>query len=471
MAAPRSKSEHDPDTTSNNCGQVRQNEQQVALDDMPAEMINAIFSHLRPRDLTKLARVSKRYREITQSSLWRSIELHRQDAHHETFGLPTQNNICHSYLDDQLLDPWAYRGLGGADLAFDHHNAKFGAAVKKLFRTAGKSQAWTRLAPFVQHLCLTVTHKSPPQIWNTMLSLPNLAMLEVIGEYSTTNEGPPGAANLREPKARQIRDVRLRGYIPVQFVLQLWKASASSIVCLDLGALEPPKLHEGNDEELELQQELGHPLYVAPRGLLCLGQGSAPSFDSLTHLLLCKRGDLDGPPDMSEDEDLGIREEKPHEVKQLKEWASLLSSVRSTVVEVVLEQRPVYLEEYLLYHEMEITSSDMTSFCPWLHSFDSLFYRHILKAVFDDGKAWPKLRKLTLRGINLIGFEEEIGEALDDFNKRVLPGVMVEEIPGNYMFFNTHKGTILNQHGADGLKPHLEAPYDDDAWNDFWPLF
>jgi hypothetical protein len=91
--------------------------------------------------------------------------------------------------------------------------------------------------------------------------------------------------------------------------------------------------------------------------------------------------------------------------------------------------------------------------------------------VFDDGKAWPKLRKLTLRGINLIGFEEEIGEALDDFNKRVLPGVMVEEIPGNYMFFNTHKGTILNQHGADGLKPHLEAPYDDDAWNDFWPLF
>jgi hypothetical protein len=29
-----------------------------------------------------------------------------------------------------------------------------------------------------------VTHKSPPQIWNMMLSLPNLHTIEVIGEYS-----------------------------------------------------------------------------------------------------------------------------------------------------------------------------------------------------------------------------------------------------------------------------------------------
>jgi hypothetical protein len=172
---------------------------------------------------------------------------------------------------------------------------------------------------------------------------------------------------------------------------------------------------------------------------------------------------------MSEDEDFEIREDEAHEVKQLKEWASLLSSVRSTVVEVVLEQRPVYLE-YLLYHGIEISPSDTTSFCPGFHSFDSLFYRHILKAVFDTGKAWPKLRKLTLRGINLIGFEEETGEALDDFNKRALPGITVEEMPGNYMFFNTRKGTILNQHGADGLKPHLETPHDDDEWDELWPL-
>jgi hypothetical protein len=455
---------------SNDCKELHQNEQQATLDDMPAEMINAIFSYLWTHDLTKLARVSKKYRDITQSSLWRSIELHRQDAHHEAFGLSTQKSIRRSYLDDQLHNPWVYRVPGGADLAFDHRNAKFSTAIRRIFRSAGKSRAWTRLAPLVHHLCLTVTHKSPPQIWDAILSLPNLSTLEVIGEYSANNEGPPVATNLREPKAQKIRDVRLRGYIPADFVSQLWKASASSVVCLDLGALEPPNLYEGDAEEMELQQELGHPLYVAPRGLLCLGEGGAPSFSSLTHLLLCKRGSFDGPPDMSEDEDFEIREDDAHEVKQFKEWAAFLNSVRSTVVEVTLELRPVYLE-YLLYTELEIYADDLTEFCPFLHSFDSLFYRHILSSVFDDGKAWPSLEKLTLRGINLNGFEEETGETLDVFTKRVIPGVTVQNISGNYMFFNTRKGTIMNQYGADGLKPHIGPSHGNDEWDDLWYMF
>jgi hypothetical protein len=38
----------------------------------------------------------------------------------------------------------------------------------------------------------------------------------------------------------------------------------------------------------------------------------------------------------------------------------------------------------------------------------------------------------------------------------MLPVVGVDQISGNYMFFNTRKGTIMNQHGADGLKAHLD---------------
>jgi hypothetical protein len=457
MAAP-------PDNpTMHDSGQARDCKQQVTLDDMPAEINNAIFSNLRPHDLTKLACVSKKYREITQSILWRSIELHRQDAHHETFGLPTQTNICRSYLDDQLGDPWAYRSRTGADYVFDHRNTKFGTVVRKLFRSAGKSQAWVRLAPFVQHLCLTVTHKSPAQIWDMILSLPNLTTVEVVGEYSTNNEGPPGAARLREPIARKVRDVRLRGYIPAKFVSEMCKASAPNIICLDLGALEPPKQYHGDAEEIDWQEEMGYAIYFAPRGLLWLNQSPVPSLSSLTHLLLCTRGNFDGPPDMSEEEDAEFRDDEAHEVEQLKEWASLLRSIRSTVVEVVLEQRPIYLD-YLLHHGLEISPHDETGFCPGLHSFDSLFYNRILKAVFDDGKAWPKLKKLTLRGINLTGFEEETEETLETFTKRALPGVTVQEIPGNYMFFNTRKGTIMNQHGADGLKPHLKSL--EEEWDD-----
>jgi hypothetical protein len=109
--------------------------------------------------------------------------------------------------------------------------------------------------------------------------------------------------------------------------------------------------------------------------------------------------------------------------------------------------------------------SDKTSFCPELHSFDSLFYHRILQAAFDDGKASPKPKKLTSRGINLTGFDAETGETLETFTERALPGVTVKEMPGNYMFFNTRKGTIMNQHGADGLKPHLGSLEDD--WDDF----
>jgi hypothetical protein len=319
------------------------NREVAAIDDMPAEMIDAIISSLRPHDLTVLARVSKKYREIAQSALWRCIELHRQDEHHQIFGLTTLKDTRRSHLDDALLDSWSYRDDGGRDHVFDRHRAKFATAVRKLYRTAGKSQAWTRLAPLVQHMCLTVTYMSPPQIWDMILSLPNLATIEIVGEDPINGQGPPQPATLRAPGARTIQDVRLRGYVPAKFVLELCKASASSIASLDLGALEPPKVFCGDADEMELQKELGYPLYVAPRGVLWFSQGSAVIFGNLTRLLLCKRGSFDGPPDMSEDEDFEIREDDAHECIELKQWASLLRSVRSTIVEVVLEQRPVYL--------------------------------------------------------------------------------------------------------------------------------
>jgi hypothetical protein len=231
---------------------------------------------------------------------------------------------------------------------------------------------------------------------------------------------------------------------------------------LDIAALQPPRVFVGDAEEIELQQEIGYQLYVAPCGVLWFRQTSI-SFGSLIHFLLCKRGQFDGPPDMSEDEDFEVREDAARELAELRQWGSVLRSI-STIVEIFLEQRPVYLS-YLLDHGMEISTNDKTRFCPIFNDFDSLFYRHILKSTFDDGKPWPKLQKLTLRGINLNRFEAEIGKTLSTFTERSLPGTLVQEIPGNYMFLNTCTGTLMNQHGADGLRPQLDSPcthyYDD----------
>jgi hypothetical protein len=51
---------------------------EVSLDKMSAELTTEIMSHIRPHDLTKLARASKRYRGFAQSALWRNIELPRR---------------------------------------------------------------------------------------------------------------------------------------------------------------------------------------------------------------------------------------------------------------------------------------------------------------------------------------------------------------------------------------------------------
>jgi hypothetical protein len=428
-------------------------ERQVTLDDMPSETINAIFGYLRPHDLTKMACVSKKYRDITQSILWGSIELHRQDAHHDAYGLSTQNDICRSYLDEELYDdPWSYRDENCVDVKFHRHNAKFGTAVRKLYRTAGKSQAWARLALFVQHLCLTVTNKSPPQIWDMILSLPNLTTVEVIGEYSADNQGPPQPTSLRQPGACKIRNVRLRGYIPEEFVVEMCKASAATIVSLDLAAFLPPKIFVSDEEETEWPQQFSG-LYEAPCAVPWFDQSSI-SFSSLTHLLLCRRGQFTGLYDGWDDDERETLDEIAYSPAELEQWASVLRSVRSTIVEVVLEQRPVRVKSLL--ERGSDRHDDKAYFIRGYDSFDSLFYRHILKSTFDDGEPWPRLKKLTLRGINLEDIEAETGETLSAFTERSLPGTFVQEVTGNYMFFNDNTGTIMSQHGADGLTPQLD---------------
>ncbi|KAF2254864.1 hypothetical protein BU26DRAFT_559513 [Trematosphaeria pertusa] len=444
----------------------------ASIQTLPAELINEITSHLRPHDLTRFARVSKQFREFAQSTLWRSIELHRKDAHHGGFGLTIQQTIPRMYLDDVLRGSWSYRSFNGDDPEFDRRNAKFGTAIRTLYRTAGKSHAWMRLSGWVRHLCLTVGHKTPGSIWNAILSLPTLGAVEVIGEYSLDShfqwKGPPKAAALRQPSASKIRNVRLRGYIPSNFVSMVCKASAKSIVSLDLGMIEEPNVWEGDLEDMELQEELGYPLFAAPRGVLWFPLDSAPLLPSVTHLLLCKRGHYDPIPEMSEPEDLEYREDESYEIHELKHWAVLLKSVRSTVVEVVLEQRPVMLE-YILDPEYELSPHDHVFFDPECLE-NTLFWQHVVRSVFDDGAGWPKLARLIFRGVDERGFEQGLGESLQAFASRVLPGVQVDVVRGTHMFFSTRHGTISNRHGADGLKPHLD-PTEDPNVDFFGGLF
>jgi hypothetical protein len=211
--------------------------------------------------------------------------------------------------------------------------------------------------------------------------------------------------------------------------------------------LEVPKIYKGDRNKDELEEQLGYPLYVAPRGLLWYDANTSPAFSSLTHILLAKPGPFDAPPDMLEEEDSDIRHDPEHESEEQKQWASLLGSVSSTAIEVVLEHRPVYLI-YILDFGMDLSPHEKIDTSP-----DRGLREAVLKAVFAEGGPWPKLKNLTFRDMASSGFDlmfddKEPEESLQDSVAKMLSEVKVDQISGNYMFFNTRKGTIMNQHGA-----------------------
>ena len=153
----------------------------ATLDSMPAKLTIEILGHLRPRDLTKLARTSKKYRDAAQSVLWRNIELHRRDAHDGHWGVLDRESVSRAFLDDIWRHPWSGSVY---ELVIEQNDARFNSVLKRKYQSAGMSQGWKRLAGFLRSLCLTVTAISSPRIWDMILSLPNLDRLEVVGEHT-----------------------------------------------------------------------------------------------------------------------------------------------------------------------------------------------------------------------------------------------------------------------------------------------
>ncbi|KAI4647026.1 uncharacterized protein J4E78_008998 [Alternaria triticimaculans] len=452
---------------------------EAMIDKLPAELTIDVMSYLRPHDLTQLARASKRYRGFAQSALWTSvgdsalylkhIELHRQDAHDNCFTL-SHKQPPRAYLEDYLLHPWCYRDYDGVDAEYDTRNEQFRAAIREMYASNGKSEAWDRIKPVVRHLCLTVTHESPPDIWNTILSLPNLRTIEVIGEYSEDRRShghldtflmiPTGLYIHLNPKIGEGRpQLNWASGIRRQPVYRM--ASASTIVSLDLGLLDEPEFFRGHELELSEYGETICPVYIGPRGGLW-HDAAWPEFASLTHLLLCKPVWFNGFRKRPNDLD--------YEAPQMKQWASLLRSIRLTAVEIVLEHRKIFVDRHDEVDEHIKADADVK--CPP----DIRFRHRVVEQAFTE--PWPNLKTLTFRGMSSAkgDYWPKAGpdESLQDYSRKLLPGVQVNQIPGNYMFFNTERGTILNQHGADGLKVHLEfdgkhdleALYDSDNFTD-----
>ncbi|KAJ4286128.1 hypothetical protein N0V90_013477 [Kalmusia sp. IMI 367209] len=401
----------------------------ASLDTIPAEMVAEVTNLLQPNDLTKLARTSKRLCTFAQATLWRSVELHRKDAHHQQFGLAIQKSLSRRYLDDELRDEWSYRTPSGSDAEFDRRNAKFGDVIRQLYSTAGT--------------------------------------VEVIGESDKDSNHltkfPPRPIGILAPAARKVRNVRLRGYIPSEFVTALCKASADHLASLDLGILEEPRIWEGgpSEEYTNYDEDFVYTIYTAPQGPIWFSTDTMPPLRSLTHLLLCKPGARETLPDLAEEEDFEYREDREHRIAELNQWASILKFFRNTVEEVILEQRAICLDYVPSLENGPSPGAEYFDFMMYSDTDTGAmgvdFLRYVLKAI-DDGGEWPKLSKATLRGIDFNGLAQEMEESLEEYMVRVLPGVVLKKLYGHHMSFNTRTGAVKNQHGADGLKPQLDLP-------------
>jgi len=121
-------------------------------------------------------------------------------------------------------------------------------------------------------------------------------------------------------------------------------------------------------------------------------------------------------------------------------------------VEVVLEHLRIFVDRHEEIDE-SITADEEVK-CPP----DIRFHQDVVEQAFTE--AWPNLKKLTFRGMSSAkgDYWPKAGpdESLQERSMKLLPGVQVNQVSGNYMFLDTKRGTILNQHGADGLKVHLE---------------
>jgi len=307
-----------------------------------------------------------------------------------------------------------------------------------MYASNGKSEAWGRIKKLTRHLCLTVTHESPPEIWNMILSLPNLRTIEVIGEYSEDPKGPPTALGLlQKPAATKVQNVRLRGYVPVEFVSAICRASASTIVSLDLGILEEPQLFEPDEEEETNDWRTRRRTYYIPSGDMRHLEVNWPSLTRLTHLLLCKPGPFDLPVDIPEEEEerySGMLQDLEKEAAEMKQWASLLRSIRLTAVEVVLEHRAILRSSHVMDEDVSIRKVLVDS------PLDIRFREDVVENVFAEG--WPKLKTLIFRGMGSSLMEPE--ESIEELVKDKLPRTLSKNVCRSYMFVDTSQGSALN---------------------------
>ncbi|KAJ4341134.1 hypothetical protein N0V95_007298 [Ascochyta clinopodiicola] len=324
---------------------------------LPAELFACVLACLHMEDLCNLMRVSKAYHAIVQPALWTVIEMHSSDLHPKLA-------LCVEEAKTRMLpryntDPLA-RGQDRNDERARLRGARFlvTCSVDPLWGEKLHKARREELAALVRRLCLSVKIESASLLALKFAHFVNLEDLEIVGLWDQNHGVEP--STVRIPALRKLKGLRLRGYLPREFV-QWLLAEPEHVEELELAVLDrlvgtsnvgyweewvnPPPysyvqqgftedLAEEDIAELTRQENLAHD-GVAPRGLTCLTGDIMSRLVSLGKLHLCK------PSSGFKIDDQWMHFSQVSDDAVLAEWNVLLRAIRKTLQYLVLDSQTV----------------------------------------------------------------------------------------------------------------------------------
>jgi hypothetical protein len=449
---------------------------------LPTEVIACIVARLCMEDLCALMRVSKVYNAIVQRALWTVIEMHRSEYHVQAVHRVLCTELAKAHMVPQYNTGPPAQKPHHIDERAHCRSARFLAT----FRTGSRGHAKLRkarreeLGALVRHLCLPVEIIPASTLAYEFAHFVNLEHLEISGFWDQRYD--IHTSTVKAPALRKLRKLKLRGYLPEEFVwwllkepdhieeLELAVLDRPIGFCLDLweDLVNPPpyswvqngyteNLTEEDIARLEQQEDLSHEA-VAPRALACLTPDIMPRLGSLRTLYLCKPSN-----GCATNEDW-LHFSTLSDERILEEWNGLLRATRKTLQHLILDQRAVIPESTA--HESD--NSTYMRVCANGPSYER-FVRVVLPTLLEP-EQFP-----CLKTVRLFGFEahhESTDDDLDpigDYSNRsvdvpgqirtAMPHAEVLDYAGSRIIFWSGSGevrsckldSILELHPRDGL--------------------
>ncbi|KAJ6497355.1 hypothetical protein C8R45DRAFT_982647 [Mycena sanguinolenta] len=434
-------------------------------------------------NLTVLMRVNRSLSRLIEPMLYSQVELH-PPGYHDYYAFPNEADTIPLEHRNYWTEASVYEPFEGRKEVHARYKTD---SFMTLFEDSENGHPRARreaLAKHVRLLCLELsldnsdTYAGDP--FGILASFQNLTHLELTINWPHRPQIWDKIVRVflakHRPPLENLRTLRLRGYVPKEFVQYLCRGT-TGILDLELAVLDrpigsilvgdrmnpPPRKRkstadeDGGDGEEDSEDDAEEDddaedfdeECIAPRALATLGDiDLATQFSSLTRLRLCRPAESLSEP--VQDTHVSVASD----VAILKEWAALIRATCGTLEHLVLDQRP-FAEEI---EQDSTTDEEFLRLSPYGAGYDR-FVEHVLPVLREDGAQWPRLKSVHLHGFDVPpkDDENEDDHAVDK-RQRLLEvvaarfgplGVDVRSDLGRRMVFEDGDGVIRSH--ADGF--------------------